>query len=192
MSVWQRQSNAGDRVRPLADVEDSHRVFDGGTTQEVSIMNEIIVSAEGVVAAPAEQVYSYLADYRQHHPRFLPSSFSDFQIEAGGEGTGTVVSYRLKAGGRTQAFRATITEPVPGQVMQEHLADGKTVTTFTVSPHPEGSTVQIESRWPSPRGIRGWMERTFAPRMLTPVFTEELRLLDGYARARAEGAKVHV
>jgi hypothetical protein len=154
-------------------------------------MSDITVSAEGVVAAPAEQVYTYIADYRQHHPRFLPSAFSDFQIEAGGEGAGTVVSYCLKAGGRTQAYRATITEPVPGQVLEEHLADGKTVTMFTVLPHPEGSTVHIESRWASPRGIRGWMERTFAPRILTPLFEEELRSLDGYARARAEGTKAY-
>jgi uncharacterized protein YndB with AHSA1/START domain len=154
-------------------------------------MSDITVSAEGVVAAPAEQVYTYIADYRQHHPRFLPSAFSDFQIEACDEGTGTVVSYRLKAGGRTQAYRATITEPVPGQVLEEHLADGKTVTTFTVTPHPDGSVVRIESQWASPEGLRGWMERTLAPRILTPVFTEELRLLDGYARSRAEGAKAY-
>lgn len=148
-------------------------------------MNEIGVSAEGVVAAPTERVYGYLADYRHHHPRFLPSAFTDFQVEAGGEGAGTVVSYRLKAGGRTQAYRARIEEPAPGQVLQEHLADGKTVTTFTVSPHPDGSTVRIESHWPTAAGLRGWMERTFAPRLLTPLFKEELRLLDGYARSQA-------
>ena len=73
-------------------------------------MSEITVSAERTVAAPVKQVYGYIADYRHHHPHFLPSAFSDFQIEEGGEGAGTVVSYRLKAGGRTQSFRARIAE----------------------------------------------------------------------------------
>ena len=35
-------------------------------------MAEIIVTAEGTIGAPAEDVYRYISDYRQHHPRFLP------------------------------------------------------------------------------------------------------------------------
>lgn len=149
-------------------------------------MPEIAVSAEQAVAAPVEQVYSYIADYRNHHPHFLPGAFSDFQVEEGGEGAGTVVSYRLKAGGRTQSYRARIAEPAPGHTLEEHLADGKTVTTYTVSRDPTGSLVRIETRWPSAGGPRGWIERTLAPRMLTPLFEEELRLLDRYARAQPQ------
>ena len=40
-----------------------------------------VVSAEGTVDAPAETVYRYLADMRDHHPRFMPPAFSDFQVE---------------------------------------------------------------------------------------------------------------
>ena len=150
-------------------------------------MNEITVSAEGIVGAPPAEVYNHLADYRQH-PTFLPRAFSDFRIEVGGTGEGTVVSYRLKAGGRTQAYRATISEPEPGRVLEERLADGDTVTTFTVSPHSSGSTVRIETRWPASRGLKGWLERALAPRMLQPLYTEELSLLDRYARSQREPA----
>ena len=38
-------------------------------------------SAEGMVDAPADTVYRYLADMRDHHPRFMPPAFSDFQVE---------------------------------------------------------------------------------------------------------------
>ena len=37
-----------------------------------------------MVDAPADRVYLYLADMRDHHPRFLPPAFSDFQVESGG------------------------------------------------------------------------------------------------------------
>jgi hypothetical protein len=156
--------------------------------QEKYIVSEITVSTEGVVAAPTDQVYTYIADYRHHHSHFLPNAFSDFQIEEGGKGEGTVVRYRLKAGGRTQSYQARIAESAPGQTLEEHLADGKTVTSFTVSPNPAGSLVRIETRWPGASGPRGWMERAFAPRMLRPLFEEELRLLDRYARGQEQKA----
>src|SRR5215470_10736311 len=47
---------------------------------------KIVVSAEGMVDAPAETVYGYIADMREHHPHFLPPAFSDFQVESGGVG----------------------------------------------------------------------------------------------------------
>jgi hypothetical protein len=72
----------------------------------------IVVSAEGAVDAPAETVYGYIADMREHHPRFLPPAFSDFQVESGGVGAGTVTRYKLTAGGRTREFRAKV-ESVP-------------------------------------------------------------------------------
>jgi hypothetical protein len=47
-----------------------------------------VVSAEGMVDAPADAVYRCIADMRDHHPRFLPPAFSDFQVESGGTGAG--------------------------------------------------------------------------------------------------------
>ncbi|HEY1640687.1 MAG TPA: hypothetical protein VGG35_08375 [Streptosporangiaceae bacterium] len=47
-------------------------------------MAPILVSAERTVDAPADVIYGYFADMREHHPRFLPPAFADFQVEAGG------------------------------------------------------------------------------------------------------------
>ena len=51
-------------------------------------MGTIHVTAERLVGAPADNVYGYLADMREHHPRFLPPAFSDFEVESGGVGAG--------------------------------------------------------------------------------------------------------
>ncbi len=62
--------------------------------------------AEGSVAAPADTVYGYLADMRQHHPQFLPPAFSQFEVESGGVGAGTIIRFQMRAGGRTRAVRS--------------------------------------------------------------------------------------
>ena len=53
-------------------------------------MGEVRVVKEGGVGAPADVVYGLIADMREHHPRFLPPAFSDFAVEEGGVGAGTV------------------------------------------------------------------------------------------------------
>ena len=78
-----------------------------------------VVSAEAMVDAPADRVYLYLADMRDHHPRFLPPAFSDFQVESGGVGAGTVTRFKITAGGRTRDYRMKVAEPEPGRVLTE-------------------------------------------------------------------------
>jgi hypothetical protein len=139
-------------------------------------------SAEAKVDAPADTVYRYLADMREHHPRFLPPSFSDFQVESGGVGAGTVLQYKLTAGGRTRKLRTKIAEPEPGRVLTESDLDSTAVTTFTVSPDGDASLVQISTAWEGAGGIAGLLERMFAPRVLRGIYADELKRLDAYAR----------
>jgi len=141
-----------------------------------------VVSAEGTVEAPAETVYRYIADMREHHPRFLPPAFSDFRVESGGVGAGTITRYKLTAGGRTREYRTKIAEPAPGRVLTESDTGSSAVTTFTVSPQGTASLVQISTAWDGAGGIGGLFERMFAPRVLRAIFTDELSRLDAYAR----------
>ena len=46
-----------------------------------ALMGTVQVIAERVVHAPAEAVYGYIADMREHHHRFLPPAFSDFGVD---------------------------------------------------------------------------------------------------------------
>jgi uncharacterized protein YndB with AHSA1/START domain len=141
-----------------------------------------VVSTEATVDAPAETVYRYLADMRDHHPRFLPPAFSDFQVESGGVGAGTVTRFTMTAGGRTRRYRMKISEPEPGRVLTESDMDSSAETTFTVSPQGDASLVQISTAWDGASGIGGVFERMFAPRVLRAVYADELKRLDAYAR----------
>ena len=145
-------------------------------------MARIVVSAEGTVEAPADTVYRYIADMREHHPRFLPPAFSDFRVESGGVGAGTITRYKLTAGGRTREYRTKIAEPAPGRVLTESDTGSSAVTTFTVSPQGTASLVQISTAWDGAGGIGGLFERMFAPRVLRGLYEDELKRLDAYAR----------
>jgi len=134
------------------------------------------------VGAPADVVYGYLADMRDHHPKFLPPAFSDFQVESGGVGAGTVARYKMTAGGRTREYRMQVAEPDPGRVITESDMNSTAVTTFTVSPQDGASLVRISTAWDGASGIGGVFERMFAPRVLRAIYADELKRLDAYAR----------
>ena len=145
-------------------------------------MARILISAERTVQAPAETVYGYIADMREHHPRFLPPAFSDFRVESGGVGAGTVTRFKMTAGGRTREYQMKVAEPEPGRVLTESDTNSTAVTTFTVSPQGGTSRVQISTAWDGAHGIGGFFERMFAPRVMRAIYMDELNRLDAYAR----------
>lgn len=97
-------------------------------------MATIHVCAARRVDASAETVYGYLADMREHHPRFLPPAFSEFEVESGGVGHGTIARFKVTAAGRTREYRMRVAEPDPGRVRTESDMNSNLVTTFTVHP----------------------------------------------------------
>ncbi len=149
-------------------------------------MRTLHVTAERVIDAAPELVYGYLADMQNHHPRFLPPAFSDFQVESGGIGAGTVTRFNLRAGGRTRSYRMRVAEPEPGRVISESDTGSSLVTTFTVDPDGGGSRVQISTTWDGAGGIGGFFERTFAPRVMRRLYADELERLNEYARQQGD------
>ena len=144
-------------------------------------MGKVEASAERTIDAPAGQVYGYLADMHQH-PRFLPPAFSDFQVEEGGVGAGSVTRFAVTAGGRTRSYRMRVTEPDPGRVLVESDTNSSLVTTFNVEPRDGKSLVRISTSWDGAGGIGGFFERTFAPRAMHRIYLDELERLNAYAR----------
>jgi uncharacterized protein YndB with AHSA1/START domain len=143
---------------------------------------EISVSAQRHIDAPADRVYRYIADFREHHPKFLPPQFSDLEIETGGVGAGTVHRFSLTLAGRRTVYRVRVGELEPGRVLVESDPSRLMLTTFTVDRELDGtSRVTIHTRWHTP-GLAGLVERIIATRMLRRVYDAELRLLDRYAR----------
>ena len=127
----------------------------------------------------------YLADMREHHPRFLPPAFSEFEVESGGVGHGTITRFKLTAGGRTREYRMEVAEPEPGRVLTESDTNSSLVTTFTVTPQDAASRVQISTTWEGAGGIGGFFERLFAPRVMRGIYADELERLNAYACQRA-------
>lgn len=147
------------------------------------------VAASARVNAPPEHVYGIIADYRDGHPRILPKQFTSLVVEEGGRGAGTVIRCGMRVLGQTQAFKAVVTEPQPGRVLVETIVEGDPlVTTFTVRPLEDGraSDVTIESVIDTKPGWRGRIERFLSPRILAPIYREELKLLGEFATRLSE------
>jgi hypothetical protein len=150
--------------------------------------NQLRAAAERVIGAPASQVYHYIADFREHHHRFLPPAYSAFVVEIGGVGAGTVIRFNANVGGRERTIRTRVAEPEPGRVLTETEVDTGMTTAFTVTPAGEGCRVRIETSWQPAGGLSGWIERLLAPGLLRSLYAEELSLLDRYAREQVDSS----
>jgi hypothetical protein len=148
-------------------------------------MGKVEVAAERAIDAPAGTVYGCLANMRDHHHRFLPPAFSEFVVESGGVGAGTIVRYKVTAGGRARGLRMEVAEPEPGRVITESDTGSSLVTTFTVTPEGTASRVRVLTTWDGAGGVGGFFERLFAPRALRSIYVDELERLDVYARQQA-------
>ena len=142
-------------------------------------MTEVVATAERVVRAPVQQVLTALADYSGTRPRLLPEQFSDYRVEAGGQGAGTRVHWRFAA--TTKRVRdqlVSVTQPGPDQLVETD-ANSSMVTTWTLYPVDAGvTTVRVRTTWAGAGGVGGFFERTFAPRGLRRVYGEMLDRLD--------------
>lgn len=152
-------------------------------------MGTIHVAAERVIPASPATVYGYLADMHEHE-RFLPPAFSNFTIERGGVGAGSVVTFKVTAGGRSRPYRMTVSEPAPGMIVESD-ANSSLVTTFTVTARGEDALVKIATRWQGAGGIGGFFERRFAPKAMEKLYADELERFAEFVQARKrESAKV--
>ena len=143
-----------------------------------------LVTAAACINAPPRVVYAIIADYRDGHPHILPDTFRGLTVEHGGIGHGTVIRFQMRIFGRTQSFRAAITEPEPGRVLVEtDLNANGAITTFTVNPGPaEGQCeVSIRTELPVRSGLLGALQRFLTTRSLRPLYERQLGLLAAHA-----------
>ncbi len=150
------------------------------------VMRRIHIQTTSVINAPAAEVYTLLADYRNGHNLVVPREyFSDLTVEQGGYGAGTIVSFSVKAGGSTHNYRDVVSEPELGRVLVESDTLSTKVTTFTVTPLNDAqSMVQIATDMDASPGIRGFFERVLAPRILRGMYNKELKQINDVAVKR--------
>jgi hypothetical protein len=134
-------------------------------------MSEVVATAEHVVRAPAERVRAALGDYEGVRRRILPEQFSDYRVEAGGQGAGTRVHWRFAATSRRVRDQLVEVSQPSADALVERDTNSSMVTTWTVHPGDAGvSTVRVRTTWNGAGGVGGFFERTFAPRGLQRVY----------------------
>ena len=141
---------------------------------------QIKVDLERTIPAPPARVHAALADYRGRE-RILPASYLDYRVEEGGEGAGTVVSFRLRAGRRERRYVLEVAEPTPGVTLVERDRESSLITTWILNPTASGTAtdLRLSTIWEGHGGVGDFFERTFAPRGLRRIHGE---LLDRLTR----------
>ena len=146
-------------------------------------MKTQIASATKIINAPADKIYKIIADYRNSHPLILPKPyFLSLDVEEGGFGEGTIVRFQMRILGQTQNFRALISEPEPGGILQETDISSGVVTRFVVSPLKVGAItkVTISTELKDCGLVEGFIARV----MLQRIYARELDLIASVAGAK--------
>jgi hypothetical protein len=136
-------------------------------------MGQVSASSSVLIDATPEAVLTAVADYANVRPKILSSHYSDYRVLEGGQGAGTVASWKLQATkSRVRDVNASI--DVAGHTVIEKDANSSMITNWTVSPAGSGSSVTVKTSWQGAGGIGGFFEKTFAPLGLRKIQDEVL------------------
>ncbi|WP_197379061.1 SRPBCC family protein [Mycolicibacterium mengxianglii] len=139
-------------------------------------MGQVSAASTILINATPEAVLAAVADYRNVRPKILSSHYSEYQVLEGGQGAGTVVSWKLQATkSRVRQVKATV--DVAGRTVIEKDANSSLITNWTVAPAGTGSTVTTKTSWTGAGGVKGFFEKTFAPLGLKKIQAEVLENL---------------
>lgn len=139
-------------------------------------MGHVSASSTVLIDAAPETVLSAVADYANVRPRILSPQYSDYKVLEGGQGAGTVASWKLQATkSRVRDVKAEI--DVAGHTVIEKDANSSMITNWTVAPAGSGSSVTVKTSWQGAGGIGGFFEKTFAPLGLRKIQSEVLENL---------------
>lgn len=136
-------------------------------------MGQVSSSSTILIDAEPAKVLAAIADYREVRPKILGSQYSEYRVVEGGQGRGTVASWKLQATkSRVRTVQAAV--DVAGHTVIEKDANSTLVTNWTVAPAGPGSSVTVKTTWTGGGGIKGFFERTFAPLGLRRITDEVL------------------
>lgn len=137
---------------------------------QVSAVSTVLINAE-----PAA-VLAAISDYQTVRPKILSSHYSGYQVLEGGQGAGTVATWKLQATkSRVRDVKATV--DVAGHTVIEKDANSSLVSNWTVAPAGTGSSVNLKTTWTWAGGVKGFFEKTFAPLGLRRIQDEVLENL---------------
>lgn len=136
-------------------------------------MPQVTATTEATLPVPPAEALTALGDYLETRPAVLSERYTDYAVESGGTGAGTVVTWRLHATEkRVRHVVADVTTDDTG--VTETDRNSSLVTRYDVRADGAGSRVVVTSTWAGATGIGGFFERTFAPRGLARIHDEVL------------------
>ncbi len=142
-------------------------------------MAQVSASSTVLIDAPPEPVLAAIADYATVRPKILSSHYRDYRVLEGGQGAGTVASWKLQATkSRVRDVKANV--DVAGHTVIEKDAISSMITNWTVAPAGPGSSVTVKTSWQGAGGIGGSFEKTFAPLGLRKIQDEVLANLKSH------------
>jgi hypothetical protein len=136
-------------------------------------MGHVSAASTILINADPTAVLSAVGDYQTVRPKILSSHYRDYQVLEGGQGQGTVASWKLQATkSRVRDVRANV--DVAGHTVIEKDANSTMITNWTVAPAGPGSSVTVTTTWAGASGVKGFFEKTFAPLGLRRIQAEVL------------------
>ena len=136
-------------------------------------MGQVSASSTVLIDAAPATVLGAVADYEAMRPKILSAHYSGYQVLQGGQGAGTVATWKLQATkSRSRDVKANV--DVAGHTVIEKDANSSMVTNWTVAPAGPGSSVTVKTSWQGAGGVGGFFEKTFAPIGLRKIQAEVL------------------
>ncbi|WP_193046760.1 SRPBCC family protein [Mycolicibacterium baixiangningiae] len=139
-------------------------------------MGQVSASSTVMINAEPAAVLAAVADYQTVRPKILSEHYRDYRVLEGGQGAGTVATWKLQATkSRVRDVKATV--DVAGHTVIEKDANSTLVTNYTVAPAGPGSSVTVKTSWTGAGGVKGFFEKTFAPLGLKKIQAQVLENL---------------
>ncbi|BBY19082.1 SRPBCC family protein [Mycolicibacterium litorale] len=147
-------------------------------------MGQVSASSTVMINAEPAAVLAAVADYQTVRPKILSEHYRDYRVLEGGQGAGTVATWKLQATkSRVRDVKASV--DVAGHTVIEKDATSTLVTNYTVAPAGAGSSVTVKTSWTGAGGVKGFFEKTFAPLGLKKI---QAQVLDNLKREVEKGA----
>jgi hypothetical protein len=136
-------------------------------------MGQVSASSTVLINADPAAVLTAVADYQNVRPKILSEHYRDYRVLEGGQGAGTVATWKLQATkSRVRDVKAAV--DIAGHTVIEKDANSTLVTNYTVAPAGPGSSVTVKTSWTGAGGVKGFFEKTFAPLGLKKIQAEVL------------------
>ena len=134
-------------------------------------MGQVSASSTVLINAEPDTVLAAVADYQAMRPKILSPQYSGYQVLEGGQGAGTVASWKLQATkSRSRDVKANV--DVAGHTVIEKDANSSRVTNCTVAPAGPGASVTVKTAWlVDTVGNKGAHTEIQAIKILTPEVT---------------------